>query len=154
MYNWKTERNYKRLRDENGNVIANVIYVDGVEVPVSDEVYEAYASMDRRERYLAGEADSSENLSFERCVDDGVPFELLYENGRSSMEERLVKKEQIRALRQAIQMLSVEDQDLIHDLFFLSKTTRDYAQKCRVSQPAIIKRKQRVLHALKKYGRL
>lgn len=41
MYNWKTERNYKRLRDENGNVIANVIYVDGVEVSVSDEVYEA-----------------------------------------------------------------------------------------------------------------
>ena len=52
MYNWKDARNYRRFRDENGNVIANIIYVDGEEVAVSDEVYEAYASMDRRERYL------------------------------------------------------------------------------------------------------
>ena len=52
MYNWKDTRNYRRFRDENGNVIVNIIYVDGKEVAVSDEVYEAYASMDRRERYL------------------------------------------------------------------------------------------------------
>ena len=50
MYNWKDTRNYRRFRDENGNVIANIIYIDGEEVTVSDEVYEAYASMDRRER--------------------------------------------------------------------------------------------------------
>ena len=43
MYNWKDARNYRRFRDENGNVIANIIYVDGEEVAVSDEVYEAYA---------------------------------------------------------------------------------------------------------------
>ena len=42
MYNWKDTRNYRRFRDENGNVIANNIYVDGEEVAVSDEVYEAY----------------------------------------------------------------------------------------------------------------
>ena len=40
MYNWKDTRNYRRFRDENGNVIANIIYVDGEEVAVSDEVYE------------------------------------------------------------------------------------------------------------------
>ncbi len=39
MYNWKDARNYRRFRDENGNVIANIIYVDGEEVAVSDEVY-------------------------------------------------------------------------------------------------------------------
>ena len=36
MYNWKDARNYRRFRDENGNVIANIIYVDGEEVAVSD----------------------------------------------------------------------------------------------------------------------
>lgn len=45
MYNWKDTRNYRRFRDENGNVIANIIYVDGEEVAVSDEVYEAYTAM-------------------------------------------------------------------------------------------------------------
>ena len=80
MYNWKDARNYRRFRDENGNVIANIIYVDGEEVAVSDEVYEAYASMDRRERYLTDESRyrRQADLSFERCVEDHVPFELLY----------------------------------------------------------------------------
>ena len=45
MYNWKNARNYRHFRDENGNVIANIIYVDGEEVAVSDEVYEAYLPM-------------------------------------------------------------------------------------------------------------
>ena len=48
MYNWKDTRNYRRFRDENGNVIANIIYVDGEEVAVSDEVYEAYASIPKQ----------------------------------------------------------------------------------------------------------
>ena len=49
MYNWKDTRNYRRFRDENGNVIANIIYVDGEEVAVSDEVYEAYSFAGRFE---------------------------------------------------------------------------------------------------------
>ena len=49
MYNWKDTRNYRRFRDENGNVIANIIYVDGKEVAVSDEVYEAYC---KRLKYI------------------------------------------------------------------------------------------------------
>ena len=94
MYNWKDTRNYRRFRDENGNVIANIIYVDGEEVAVSDEVYEAYASMDRRERYLTDESGTPQNLSFERCVEDCVPFELLYENGCGSLEEDLDRSPQ------------------------------------------------------------
>ena len=66
MYNWKDARNYRRFRDENGNVIVNIIYVDGEEVAVSDEVYEAYASMDRRERYLEEREGAEKPLSL-RC---------------------------------------------------------------------------------------
>ena len=49
MYNWKDTRDYRRFRDENGNVIANIIYIDGEEVAVSDEVYEAYPWSDDSE---------------------------------------------------------------------------------------------------------
>ena len=95
MYNWKDARNYRRFRDENGNVIANIIYVDGKEVAVSDEVYEAYASMDRRERYLTDESDTPQDLSFEQCVEDCVPFGLLYENSCGNLEEDLERKEML-----------------------------------------------------------
>ena len=151
MYNWKDARNYRRFREENGNVIANIIYVDGEEVAVSDEVYEAYASMDRRERYLTDESDTPQDLSFERCVEDSVPFERLYENGCASLEEDLERKELLHMFPEALQTLSAEEQEFIRELFFLHRTTQELAQKYGVSQPAIVKRKQRVRSALKKY---
>ena len=129
MYNWKDTRNYRRFRDENGNVIANIIYIDGEEVAVSDEVYEAYASMDRRERYLTDESDTPQDLSFERCVEDHVPFELLYENGRGSLEEDLERKEMLCILHKALQSIPAEEQEFIRELFFLHRTTRELAQK-------------------------
>ena len=144
-------RNYRRFRDENGNVIANIIYIDGEEVAVSDEVYEAYASMDRRERYLTDESDTPQDLSFERCVEDCVPFELLYENGCGSLGEDLERKEMLCILHKALQSIPAEEQEFIRELFFLHRTTRELAQKYGVSQPAIVKRKQRVLSTLKKY---
>ena len=151
MYNWKDTRNYRRFRDENGNVIANIIYIDGEEVAVSDEVYEAYASMDRRERYLMDESDTPQDLSFERCVEDCVPFELLHENGCGSLEEDLERKEMLCILHKALQSIPAEEQEFIRELFFLHRTTRELAQKYGVSQPAVVKRKQRVLSTLKKY---
>ena len=71
MYNWKDARNYSRFRDENGNVIANIIYVDGEEVAVSDEVYEAYASMDRRKRYLEERDNDDKPLSVDALLEEG-----------------------------------------------------------------------------------
>ena len=45
-------RNYKRVRDKDGNVVANIINVFGQDVEVSDEVFAAYSQMDRRARYI------------------------------------------------------------------------------------------------------
>ena len=107
--------------------------------------------MDRRERYLTDESDTPQDLSFERCVEDHVPFELLYENGRGSLEEDLERKEMLCILHKALQSIPAEEPEFIRELFFLHRTTRELAQKYGVSQPAIVKRKQRVLLTLKKY---
>ena len=51
MYNsWKKSRNYRRVIDENGNVIP-VITVDGVDVEVTEEVYAFYVKTDCHEQY-------------------------------------------------------------------------------------------------------
>ena len=52
MEKWQENRNYRKIRDENGTVIANIITVDGRDVAVTEDVFAAYAQMDRRERYL------------------------------------------------------------------------------------------------------
>ena len=45
MKNWQKTRNYRRMKDENGNVIANVITVFGEKIEVSDELFTVYAHM-------------------------------------------------------------------------------------------------------------
>ena len=84
-------------------------------------------------------------------MEDHVPFELLYENGRGSLKEDLERKEMLCILHKALQSIPAEEQEFIRELFFLHRTTRELAQKYGVSQPAIVKRKQRVLSTLKKY---
>lgn len=55
MKKWQEERNYRRIYNEAGEAIANIITVDGVDVEVAEDVYLAYSQADRRERYVREE---------------------------------------------------------------------------------------------------
>ena len=72
MEKWQENRNYRRIKDQNGNIVANIITVDGMDVPVTEEVYAAYAKMDRRERYLSEDVPAGRLLSLEQMAEDGV----------------------------------------------------------------------------------
>lgn len=43
MKKWQEERNYRRIYNEDGEVIANIITVDDVDVNVAEDVYLAYS---------------------------------------------------------------------------------------------------------------
>ena len=58
-----------------------------------------------------------------------------------------IKKE---ALYQAISALPAADQALVQGLFFKGQSELDYAREIGVSQPAVHKRKVRILKSLKK----
>ena len=60
MKKWQHERNYRMIK-VNNQVIAYQISVEGKSIEVTKEVYQAYAQMDRRERYLK-EADMTVGL--------------------------------------------------------------------------------------------
>ena len=66
MKKWQEERNYRRIYNEAGEVIANIITVDGVDVEVAEDVYLAYSQADRRERYVREEQFSGKILSMEQ----------------------------------------------------------------------------------------
>ena len=70
MKKWQEERNYRRVRSEGGEVIANIITVDGVDVEVAEDVYLAYSQADRRERYVREEQFSGKILSLEQMAED------------------------------------------------------------------------------------
>ena len=64
MKKWQEKRNYRRIKDEHGHIIKNIITVDGVDVEVSEEVFLSYSQMERRERYIPGEGGPSTYLCF------------------------------------------------------------------------------------------
>lgn len=154
MKKWQEERNYRRVRNEGGEVIANIITVDGMDV----EVPEAYAQADRRERYIMEEQSSGKLLSLEQMEEDALLPDYVGAETAPSAETEALEREELRNLAEQKQilllaLLSLKDTDreLINALFFDGASTREYAQRMGVSQRAVIKRRDRILRDLKKF---
>ena len=157
MKKWQEERNYRRIYNEAGEVIANIITVDGVDVEVAEDVYLAYSQADRRERYVREEQFSGKILSLEQMAEDDLLPDYVGAEAAPSAEEEALEREQAQRLAERkemllLAMLSLNDADreLINALFFDGASTRDYAARIGITQRAVIKRRDRILRDLKK----
>ena len=137
------------------------LYIDGKPVKVSEEVYREFMRYERKERYFM------EDLKAERMVIDPeaqtvkiIPsredsYERLLETHRQftdpggTAEDAAVKAILLERLEKALHTLSAEELALIYALFFLGKTETEIGLIQNRSQPAIFKRKQKILGKLK-----
>ena len=94
MKKWQEERNYRRVRSEGGEVIANIITVDGMDVEVPEDVYLAYAQADRRERYITEEQSSGKLLSLEQMEEDALLPDYVGAETAPSAETEAVEREE------------------------------------------------------------
>ena len=152
MEKWQENRNYRKIRDENGTVIANIITVDGRDVAVTEDVFAAYAQMDRRERYLSEDLPTGKVLSMEQMAEDGVLPDYVGAETAPSAEDCVLAREELTSLLLAA-LIALEDRDrqLITALFYDHLSTREYARRIGVTQRAVIKRRDRILRDMKKY---
>ena len=74
MKKWQKDRNYKRVKDKDGNVVANIITVSGQDVEVSEKVFAAYSQMDRQERYAEELLMAEREISWEYTREEGVQY--------------------------------------------------------------------------------
>lgn len=158
MEKWQESRNYRRIKGENGEVIANIITVDGVDVEVTEEVYLAYSQMDRRERYLMEDAPVGKLLSLDQMEDDGVQLDYVGADATPGAEDSFLENEDAAETEKLAGMLlgaliSMKDDDrqLIIALFYDHVSTRAYAGRIGVTQHAVIKRRDRILRDMKKF---
>lgn len=152
MEKWQENRNYRKIRDENGTVIANIITVDGRDVAVTEDVFAAYAQMDRRERYLSEDLPTGKVLSMEQMAEDGVlPDYVGAEDCVLARESEREREELTSLLLAALIALEDRDRQLITALFYDHLSTREYARRIGVTQRAVIKRRDRILRDMKKY---
>lgn len=156
MEKWQENRNYRKIRDENGTVIANIITVDGRDVAVTEDVFAAYAQMDRRERYLSEDLPTGKVLSMEQMAEDGVLPDYVGAETAPSAEDCVLARESEREREELTSLLlaaliALEDRDrqLITALFYDRLSTREYARRIGVTQRAVIKRRDRILRDMK-----
>ncbi len=155
MKKWQKERNYRRVRDENGKTIANIITVDGVNVEVTEEVFLAYSQMDRRERYLKKERSKGRELSLDRMQENGGLPGYVGSEDVSDVEDIVLQNEEQavhkKLVATALGLLSEEEKQLIQALFFDEISAREYARKIGVSDMGIRKRRNRILKKIKSF---
>ena len=143
MKKWQKNRNYKRIKDKDGNVVANIITVFGQDIEVSDEIFDTYSQMDRRARYIGEDIPAESEISLERTIEDGIHIKTL-ENAEH--EAKMLDE-----LPKVIESLPESDKKLIKALYYDGYSTREYAQKLGITQTAMLKRRNRILKYLKKY---
>ena len=154
------KRNYRRFKDENGNAIANVITVDGETVEVTDAVYQVYAQVDRRERYITEEVEPGMILSLDKFLEEEVTLETLGVELEESAESLVLEREQLEMISQqksilysALDSLDQPERQLIEALFFEEVSIREYSRRIGVTHRAIIKRRDYVLKKTQKFFR-
>lgn len=163
MKNWYQERNYRRVRDEHGDVVANIITVDGVDVEVTEKVYLAYSSMERRERYQDEAKADNGFLSLEQMAEDEVRLEYVCADTVESSEDTILyqfeqtdKSKMLVFIQASLELFSDSDRELIEALLIKGVGVREYAREKGVYDRAIRKRRDRILRELKeilkKYG--
>lgn len=145
MAYWKENINY---RQENGKYL---IAIDGRDVEVEQALYQAYTKMERRERYLI-EREKGICISLDALPNGGEQLIQPEESAEETVtrtERQRAHAKLLRRLRTAVAELTDEERALLKLIYLDGKTERDASHIFGISQPAIHKRKQRILEKLK-----
>ena len=124
------------------------VYVNGLKVPVSREVYREYLRLTNRENYLQRLdiqyhvrpfSDYTDALLTNVMVDDKMDLEKIIET-----------REILQLLYEALLTLNDEEFTLVKDLFFEDKTLSEISQSAKVSISTVARRRDKILKHLKK----
>jgi RNA polymerase sigma factor (sigma-70 family) len=124
------------------------IFVNGDKVMVSKEVYLAYWQYTNRENYLE-RLDRQNKLLFFSDVDHDGNFVDNLADKSVDVEKLVETKEAIENLHTALSELNDEEREIINALYFREETIREVADIFKISHPALIKRKNKILEKLK-----
>ncbi|EGO8162315.1 sigma-70 family RNA polymerase sigma factor [Enterococcus faecalis] len=124
------------------------IFVNGDKVMVSKEVYLAYWQHTNRENYLE-RLDRQNKLLFFSDVDHDGNFVDNLADKSVDVEKLVETKEAIENLHTALSELNDEEREIINALYFREETIREVADIFKISHPALIKRKNKILEKLK-----
>ena len=153
MYNsWKKSRNYRRVIDENGNVIP-VITVDGVDVEVTEEVYAFYVKTDCHEQYEE-KRDFKKLVSLDEMLERHIPVESLYGYCSPGVEDDALDADEAKRTLERIASvwpnLNEKERGVIQALFLDGFSVREYAKQCGLHHSTMEERRDKAIDKLRR----
>ena len=124
------------------------LFVNGKKVYVSEEIYKVYWQEKNHENYQKQIDEDNHPLLFSSFDKDGH-FESNIADESFDLNKVIQTQMMIEAVRDAISKLSDEEKDIIQRLYYNDETLRSVAENKKISHPALIKRRNKILNKLK-----
>lgn len=150
-----TEITYEELfrRTEEDKLYKDKLFLPlhGMLMEVEEEEYKCFYKNVRRQKYLKELSTANGDFSYDMLTTDDFNGQDILVDENQSVEGIVEKKLMLDRLSDCLSLLSDEENELIHMIFFEELTEREIAKKQGISQVAVHKRKQKVLNKLKSY---
>lgn len=124
------------------------IFVGGEKIEVDQEVYKSYWQITNRERYLE-RLDRQNKLLFFSDLSTEYSFEDTIADENYDLEKIVETKMLIDRVREAIDSLNDEEREVIERLYYQDESLRSIATSKKISAPALLKRRNKILKKLK-----
>jgi len=127
------------------------ISIAGTKVTVSEEIYREYSSMGRRARYLEERDVARGVVSYNSMdTDEMLGEDMIPDFDAKSVEEAAFDRIMADKLREALELLTDDERELIEAIFYDQMSEREYSVTSGIPRKTISDRKHRILAKLRK----
>ena len=124
------------------------LFVNGKKIKVSEEIYKVYWQEKNHENYLK-QIDRKNHLLLFSSFDHDGHFEDSIVDEDFDVDKIVQTQMMIEAVRDALSKLNGEEREIIDRLYFNDETIRSVAETKKISHPALIKRRNKILDKLR-----
>ncbi|HEU3955971.1 sigma-70 family RNA polymerase sigma factor [Streptococcus pneumoniae] len=124
------------------------LFVNGKKIKVNEEIYKVYWQEKNHENYLK-QVDRKNHLLLFSSFDHDGHFEESIVDKDFDVEKIIQTQMMIEAVREALAKLNDEEREIIGRLYFNDESIRSVAETKKLSHPALIKRRNKILEKLR-----
>lgn len=155
----RTENGYEQItyaelrhRKQTDTSYADKLFIPlhGMLMEVTEETYKDLYKSKRRQKYINERSAENGDFSYDMLTNDDFNGEDILADDNEPIDEQVIRKIMTDKLKDALPLLSEDEQKLIREIFYEELSERSLAEKYGVSQVAIHKRKVKILEKLKK----
>lgn len=123
----------------------------GMLMEVEENEYKEFYKTSRRQKYLEELSKENGEFSFDMLTTDDFNGQDILLDMKSDVYQLVEKKIELDKLQRGISLLTAEEKQLLHEIYYEELTEREIARKRGVYHNAVHKKKVRILNKLKKY---